>query len=316
MEISAILHDLAQEEGLPEAAIRAAGDRRPEVVPVFLDVVERFLTADSAGREEPSPLFFIFHMLGDYREKSAYRPLARLLSIEGEELDRQLGEAIVSTSHRVMAAVFDGDPRPLYEVIESEHADQFVRSRMFETLAMLVVRGELDRATVAKYLLDSFATLRPQRDSFVWHGWQSAIAMLGLSEYSGLVKKAFDRGFIGGWIMGFEHFRADLERARASPDEPWGPDGDELTLFGDTIAELSTWHGFSQEYRDEMDRRALASAAMLQMGTQPTVRNPFKGIGRNHPCPCGSGKKFKKCCLNRPSVEPTPPFEARREFGQ
>ena len=31
---------------------------------------------------------------------------------------------------------------------------------------------------------------------------------------------AFDRGFIGGWIMGFEHFREDLERARAllAPD--------------------------------------------------------------------------------------------------
>jgi preprotein translocase subunit SecA len=22
-------------------------------------------------------------------------------------------------------------------------------------------------------------------------------------------------------------------------------------------------------------------------------------IGRNDPCPCGSGKKYKKCCLNR-----------------
>jgi preprotein translocase subunit SecA len=27
--------------------------------------------------------------------------------------------------------------------------------------------------------------------------------------------------------------------------------------------------------------------------------NAFKGIGRNDPCPCGSGKKFKKCCLNK-----------------
>jgi hypothetical protein len=24
-------------------------------------------------------------------------------------------------------------------------------------------------------------------------------------------------------------------------------------------------------------------------------------IGRNDPCPCGSGKKFKKCCLGKPS---------------
>ena len=23
-------------------------------------------------------------------------------------------------------------------------------------------------------------------------------------------------------------------------------------------------------------------------------------VGRNDPCPCGSGKKYKKCCLNKP----------------
>jgi uncharacterized protein len=26
-------------------------------------------------------------------------------------------------------------------------------------------------------------------------------------------------------------------------------------------------------------------------------RNPWRNVGRNDPCPCGSGKKFKKCCL-------------------
>lgn len=27
------------------------------------------------------------------------------------------------------------------------------------------------------------------------------------------------------------------------------------------------------------------------------VYNEMKGVGRNDPCPCGSGKKYKKCCL-------------------
>jgi hypothetical protein len=31
-------------------------------------------------------------------------------------------------------------------------------------------------------------------------------------------------------------------------------------------------------------------AAMLSQGRAPKV-------GRNEPCPCGSGKKFKKCCI-------------------
>jgi len=26
-------------------------------------------------------------------------------------------------------------------------------------------------------------------------------------------------------------------------------------------------------------------------------------IGRNQPCPCGSGKKYKKCCLNNPALK-------------
>jgi len=30
----------------------------------------------------------------------------------------------------------------------------------------------------------------------------------------------------------------------------------------------------------------------------PFKRNAPK-VGRNEPCPCGSGKKYKKCCLNK-----------------
>ena len=26
---------------------------------------------------------------------------------------------------------------------------------------------------------------------------------------------------------------------------------------------------------------------------------PGPHVGRNDPCPCGSGKKYKKCCLNK-----------------
>lgn len=34
-------------------------------------------------------------------------------------------------------------------------------------------------------------------------------------------------------------------------------------------------------------------------------------VGRNEPCPCGSGNKFKKCCLNKPF--PNPEQEAELE---
>jgi hypothetical protein len=44
--------------------------------------------------------------------------------------------------------------------------------------------------------------------------------------------------------------------------------------------------------------RALRGAFEEQIAPQP-VRNPGARIGRNDPCPCGSGKKYKRCCMNR-----------------
>jgi len=30
-----------------------------------------------------------------------------------------------------------------------------------------------------------------------------------------------------------------------------------------------------------------------------SIRNESGEPGRNDPCPCGSGKKYKQCCLNK-----------------
>jgi len=42
---------------------------------------------------------------------------------------------------------------------------------------------------------------------------------------------------------------------------------------------------------------------LLNLGGKPQRNIPVKkrkydGVGRNQPCPCGSNKKFKKCCMN------------------
>jgi len=45
-------------------------------------------------------------------------------------------------------------------------------------------------------------------------------------------------------------------------------------------------------------RRELEQARMAGGGEQKTVQQVVRGaekVGRNEPCPCGSGKKYKKC---------------------
>ena len=45
-------------------------------------------------------------------------------------------------------------------------------------------------------------------------------------------------------------------------------------------------------------RRSAASGAMQQrtQAQNVTVRRTAPKVGRNDPCPCGSGKKYKQCC--------------------
>ncbi len=187
MDATEILDRLARAEGLPRAALQAASAQRAEMTPVFLAEVEAYLAREPADHAKPTLLFFVFHLLGEWREKAAYRLLARLLRCPGDEVDAILGDAVTATAHRVMAAVFDGDPQPLYDIVLDADADEFVRSAICDTLAVLVLRGELDRAFAYRFLRDAFMELPPQGQCYVWQGWQSAISALGLSELRTLV---------------------------------------------------------------------------------------------------------------------------------
>lgn len=51
---------------------------------------------------------------------------------------------------------------------------------------------------------------------------------------------------------------------------------------------LPEWDGIlSKERRDEITREWRSSKQAVSQ----------KNVGRNDPCPCGSGKKYKKCCM-------------------
>ncbi len=47
---------------------------------------------------------------------------------------------------------------------------------------------------------------------------------------------------------------------------------------------------------DLMINEVALGADELMVGKKSKSLNPFKDVGRNDPCPCDSGKKFKQCC--------------------
>ena len=61
--------------------------------------------------------------------------------------------------------------------------------------------------------------------------------------------------------------------------------------------------GFEERREKELEQLNMlsAEAAAQQAGGEGAVeqRKVEQKVGRNDPCPCGSGKKFKKCCMKR-----------------
>src|ERR1700690_2865869 len=55
---------------------------------------------------------------------------------------------------------------------------------------------------------------------------------------------------------------------------------------------------FQRKKRRELEQARMAGAGERQ-AVQQVVRNASK-VGRNDPCTCGSGKKYKKCCGAKP----------------
>jgi SEC-C motif-containing protein len=109
------------------------------------------------------------------------------------------------------------------------------------------------------------------------------------------VKEAFDRESIPGYVMEFKHFQEDLAWALDHPDTPHRDINGDYSLWSDTVGELSRWPRFSKT-KVEARKGLQDEPAKSTWWGEPAI-NAYRDVGRNDPCPCGSGKKFKKCCL-------------------
>ncbi len=58
-------------------------------------------------------------------------------------------------------------------------------------------------------------------------------------------------------------------------------------------AAVRAWAG---KHKDKLDPGAVRPEQTAQ---QKPFMNPGPSVGRNDPCPCGSKKKFKKCCAGK-----------------
>jgi preprotein translocase subunit SecA len=94
--------------------------------------------------------------------------------------------------------------------------------------------------------------------------------------------------------------QGELEPGAAGPNG--GPDGDNLTYEHESMAGSDAIRAAGGGGGQAAPRQAMAGAmagagggAATTVSTGQRVVAEADRVGRNDPCPCGSGKKYKKC---------------------
>ncbi|MGD0642323.1 MAG: DUF1186 domain-containing protein [Roseiarcus sp.] len=293
MNVDEALRQFVEAEELPRAAMQWALDHWDEASPRFIAKLRAFATGANRTDVAKDELFYIAHLCGEKRDERAYAPLCRLIG-EGEEASDFLGDADASTLKGILISVCDGDPKPLMAAIESPVGGEYARGSALEALGYLVrAKNVLGDDEMRAYLKRLRREMKPRSECLIWVAWAATAANLGYDDLRLDVAILIKDRFIGEGEYSLADFDQQMKMAREDPTGLSGFQGDFVGPLEGCIETLSQWSSADEVESDEEDDEQRDDAS----GFEAPFVNPFRAVGRNDPCPCGSGKKYKKCCL-------------------
>ncbi len=290
------------------AALQAAAPHREKLAPVLL---ARLLEASIRPAEwtgadgRPSPIFLLF-LAAAWRETGAHPLLAALLRLPDKQSDALLDDFLTEGARLVLADTWPGDLVAIEAIALDASANPFARGTALNAAALLTARNHLPREeTLALFGRIAATPLDPdtENDVLTATGLVSAIMDLRAWELRGTVTTLFERDLIEcSWVGDEEEVLSQLE-----PGATFDPNSYRFPPpITDAWATVSHWHFFDElkPGRGKPSARQRRSQTLRPVDAAPdsapwVEARPYLAppkIGRNDPCPCGSGKKYKKCC--------------------
>ena len=291
---------MSEAEELPTEALQWSLDHWDEVSARYLAKLRAAANGASMSESDYEALFYVVHMFAEKFDTRAYVPLCELIA-KDDALEMWLGDAITETLPGILINLFDGDVEPLKRAIESPKGDDFARCAALNALAYLVrAKGALGDEDMRAYLARLGQEALPREPNTIWATWAFSIAQLGYEPMRADVARVFSKHWIDEIEAELQDFYAELQLARSEPDGLAAFKGAGIRPFGSTIETLASWSANDDAF-DEGEAEAEFDGEPGELppwiGDEAPYRNPFRDVGRNDPCPCGSGKKYKKCCL-------------------
>jgi len=287
----------------PEKAVKEAIARREESIPILLEALE--WTIEHA---DEVPDDYMFHecalrLLAQFRETRAFDPALRLT--KHPLANELIGDTLCADLGSILGSVSGGDLGPICELIEDEEADEFARAAGLQALGALCRAGQLSREKFSRILGEFFAGKLERNEGFVWTALADVCVVFGFSEHLEAVRQARVEGWVDLEFDDWDHMEERMKSDRFDQSE-----SRYYLLIEDMADTMRDWYCFTPEAafasddededgEDLPDDEPSRNEPREEISPSDAPSQPLQGVskpGRNDPCPCGSGQKFKKCC--------------------
>ncbi|HKQ79816.1 MAG TPA: DUF1186 domain-containing protein [Blastocatellia bacterium] len=314
LSVEDIMKVLMRDEGnFPRRALLQAVAMKDEITPHLLKALERALDdpEDVLDSGDDSFIYAMF-LLAQFREKRAYPLIIKLASQSPELVEDLIGDVPTEDLANILASVSLGDTSLIVELAANKEAEAFARAAAIRTWLSLVVAGEKSREEAMGYFKSLFEGGLKDKNVLVWTELVDAANDLHPEEVYDHIKNAYSDGLVDEDFVELEWVD---ERMTLAKNEVLADLADWSHLVEDVTIEMDSWfqnreygHEWDEdedwydeedwddeEDEEDWDRHRLSALN----GNNFTTLDPYKApekIGQNDPCPCGSGKKYKKCC--------------------
>ena len=265
----------ALSDDLPIEAMQTLLDQWDVAGPRSLALLRGYVAGDDLSEATERALFPLLHLLAEQADSAAFADLCALAG-DSERVGLILGEAVIDTLPGLLISCFDQDAARLQALIAKTDADPDVRESALMAMAYLTQAKRIPRPEMHAALV-TLHDVFPAEPGFIgWIGWARSVALLGFVALSGRALALFERKLIDPELMPISEFRELQRVAQAEPGS--------LDLFAEFgIAPVDSAIDLLSAHEDDEGPPL-----------EPII-NPLRHIGRNDPCPCGSGQKYKKC---------------------
>ncbi|MEA3546635.1 MAG: DUF1186 domain-containing protein [Thermodesulfobacteriota bacterium] len=290
MNCKEILLEIKDFDGqFPRQALEEAVDRQGEITPLLLEILENAaLHHDSLQKNRSIAHIYAMFLLAQFREKKAHPLIVRFFSLPGDISLELTGDLVTENLGSILASTCDNDISLLTSLIENHDINEYVRGAALEALLCLVAAGKKTDEEISAYFDRLFKGALEREPSHTWNFLVDAAARLCPEEMMMDLEQAYDDGLVNHLYISAAEAKKLIKMA--AQEKQAALEADEgLSLVNDVIAEMESWACF----RPGSNRQEIVPEAKIV----PVRQGPK--IGRNQPCPCGSGKKYKKCCLRK-----------------